>query len=359
MKYRFLIYISHTYAVPTGLPLQAEIQNRGDEVKWFSELEPPKSYFPENGELITNIKEVISYSPHIVLSITDVVADFIPGLKVQIFHGFLAHKHSFKKGHFRIRGFFDLYCTQGPSTTLPFQELQKKYPHFLVRETGWSKVDPLFTLQEKARNKPSILVSSTFSPKYSWTYNDQVIDEIERISKKGEWNFKIILHPKLDNERVIKIKNIENEYLEYISTTDIIPLFKEADIMFSDTTSAITEFILQQKPVVTFRNNKPDAHLINIQEPGEIEEALRKAFYPSAEVKKHIENYVLNTHPYFDGKSSERVIDTCIEVLHEDKSKLKTKPLNLVRKYKVRKRLGHFTFKSYRQPFVIPRKPEN
>ena len=132
MTYRFLIYISHTYALPIGLPLQEEIKQRNDEVKWFSELEAPKSYFPENGELLATIEEALAYKPHIVLCITDVVADFLPGLKVQIFHGFLANKHTDKKGHFRIRGLFDLYCTQGPSTTIPFKKIQQKKKHFLV-----------------------------------------------------------------------------------------------------------------------------------------------------------------------------------------------------------------------------------
>jgi len=355
MNYRFLIYISHTYAIPIGKPLQEEILRRGFEIKWFSELEPPKTFFPESGDLISDIEEVIVYTPHIVLTITDVVADFIPGLKVQIFHGFLANKHSFKKGHFRIRGFFDLYCTQGPSTTEPFKELQKKRPHFLVRETGWSKVDPLFQIEENDRQKPTILVSSTFSPKYSWTYNEEVIAELERISKKGNWKFLIVLHPKIAKDKIEKIKAIENINLKYIFTTDIIPLFRQADIMFSDTTSAITEFILQEKPVVTFKNNKPAAHLIDIANPEEIENALSSALKPSDDLMNSIKDYISITHPYSDGKSSERLISTCIEVLHEDKSYLKRKPLNLVRKYQIRKQLNYWTLKSYNKAYTVIR----
>lgn len=355
MEYRFLIYISHTYALPIGEPLQAEIKKRGFKVKWFSEEETPKQFFPATGELIPDIKEVIVYEPHIVLTITDIVADFIPGLKVQIFHGFLANKHSFKKGHFRIRGFFDLYCTQGPSTTGPFNEIQKNKPHFLVRETGWSKVDPLFQIPEKNRAKPTILVSSTFSPKYSWTYHEEVLNELERISKIGEFKFLVVLHPKMAADRVEKIKAIQHSDLKYIETTDIIPLFKQADIMFSDTTSAITEFMLQKKAVVTFRNNKPSPHLIDIDNAESIEKALKNALNPSESLKKAIEKYVSFTHPYFDGKSSERVISTCIKVLHEDKSELKNKPLNLVRRYQIRKKLNYWTLKSYLKPYKIPK----
>ena len=34
---------------------------------------------------------------------------------------------------FRVRGFFDLYCTQGPTTTKGFKAQQKKHPYFRWR----------------------------------------------------------------------------------------------------------------------------------------------------------------------------------------------------------------------------------
>ena len=350
MSYKFLIYISHTYALPIGGPLQKEILAQGHEVKWFSDQEYTKTHFPEQGELLNTIEEVIAYHPDIVLTITDSLADFIPGIKVQIFHGFLANKHSFKKGHFRIRGFFDLYCTQGPSTTIPFKKLQKKHKHFDVIETGWSKVDPLFPIEAKTSDKPIILISSTFSPKYSLTYNEGVVNEIERLSKLGKWEFNVILHPKLAREKIDRFKAMQNKNLTYFDTTDIVPLFKKADVMFSDTTSAITEFILQKKPVVTFNNNKPGDHFINITEVSEIEEALTRSLEKPTSVMSAIQNYIDVTHPYTDGNSSKRVITACIEFLNRDRSYLKSKPLNLVRKYKVRKQLNYFTLRTFKRP---------
>lgn len=350
MNFKFLIYISHTYALPIGAPLQKEILEQGYEVKWFSDLEYTKAHFPEHGVLLNTIEEVIDYHPDIVLTITDKVADFIPGIKVQIFHGFLAHKHSFKKGHFRIRGFFDLYCTQGPSTTIPFRKLQKKHKYFDVIETGWSKVDPLFPIKANNVEKPVILISSTFSPKYSLTYNDSVIEEIERLSLLGKWKFKVILHPKLAQEKIDRFKAIQNENLTYYNTTDIVPLFKKADVMFSDTTSAISEFILQKKPVVTFNNNKPGDHFINITEVSQIEEAINKALERPEKIMTAIQNYIDVTHPYTDGNSSRRVMNACIDFLNRDNSALKSKPLNLVRKYKVRKQLNYFTLKTFKRP---------
>jgi len=237
-----------------------------------------------------------------------------------------------------------LYCTQGPSTTGPFKELKKQHKHFEVIETGWSKVDPLFPIEKNLSEKPVILISSTFSPKYSLTYNDEVINEIKRLSKTGKWEFKVVLHPKLAKDKIEVFKAMQNENLTYYDTTDIIPLFKKADIMFSDTTSAITEFILQKKPVVTFKNNKPGKHFIDITEVSEIEKAFNMALQRPTPVMAAIQNYIDVTHPYSDGNSSQRVIDGCIEFLNSDRSYLKKKPLNLIRKYKVRKQLNYFKF---------------
>ncbi|MGA8854884.1 MAG: CDP-glycerol glycerophosphotransferase, partial [Christiangramia sp.] len=194
MNYRFLIYINHSYAIPIGSPLQEEIKKRGYEVKWFSGMDAPKKLFPENGQLINEIGDVIQYDPHIVLTITDSVPDFFPGLKVQVFHGFPANK---RKGtdQFTIRGFFDLYCTQGPSSTGPFKKQQKKYKTFEVIETGWSKVDPLFPLEATKNKKPAILISSTFTTQYSLALKKEVIQEIERLSKTGKYQFMAVLHP--------------------------------------------------------------------------------------------------------------------------------------------------------------------
>jgi|TARA_R100000501_G_C2626868_1_gene120660 CDP-glycerol glycerophosphotransferase (TagB/SpsB family) len=347
MNYRFLIYISYTYAFPIGEPLEKEIKKRGCEVKWFADESETKKKFTEDKAVVKDIQEAIAYNPHIILSITDSIADFIPGIKVQIFHGFLANKHSFKKGHFRIRGFFDLYCTQGPSTTKPFKKLQKKHKHFEVIETGWSKVDPLFPIEKNSTKKPVILISSTFSPKYSLTYLEEVINEIKRLSKIGKWQFKVVLHPKLAQDKIEIFKAMQNENLTYYDTTDIIPLFKQADIMFSDTTSAITEFILQKKPVVTFKNNKPGEHLIDITEVNEIEHALSKALARPQSIMEAIQNYIDVTHPYYDGNSSQRVINSCIDFFNSDRSYLKKKPLNLIRKLKVRKKLGFYPLRSY------------
>ena len=110
---------------------------------------------------------------------------------------------------------------------------------------------------------------------------------------------------------------------------------------------------MQEKPIVTINHHIPKPHLINITEASEIESALNKALSFPKDIIDAMHTYNQELHPYFDGKSSERVIDTSINFLHKDKSYLKKKPLNLMRKYKLRKQLDYFTLKSYNQPFTI------
>ena len=69
------------------------------------------------------VREAVALRPRAVFSAANDVPGFIAGAKVQLFHGFNVEKRSDTRGHFRVRGQFDLYCTQGPATTGPFQAL--------------------------------------------------------------------------------------------------------------------------------------------------------------------------------------------------------------------------------------------
>ena len=340
---RFLIYISQAYSIPIGLPLQKEIEKRGFEVKWFCDEEETKVKLLDKKRLLNSIESVLTYQPDVVLVATNEVPDFFPGLKVQIFHGFSVGKRSEAKGHFNIRGFFDLYCTQGPSTTIPFEKLAAKYKYFKVVETGWPKMDSLFPLQaDKNNDMPIIMISSTFTPRLSLAQNNEIVAEILRLSKLGKWKFIAVLHPKMQKSIVETFQAMQHDFFTFYDTTDLIPLFKQADIMLSDTTSAITEFVLQKKPVVTVNNNQPASYMINISSVSELENALAYALSKPDKIMQAIDTFVEETHPYVDGKSSVRVVDACLHFLEH--GKIRHKPLNLLRRYKIRKKLKYFKF---------------
>ncbi len=96
-----------SYSFDILRPIQAEILRRGHQVAWFiagSEV-TEKQLKPDEIRLKT-VAEVKAFNPIAVFVPGNIVPDFFPGAKVQVFHG-LEYK---KQGHFDIRGFFDLYC---------------------------------------------------------------------------------------------------------------------------------------------------------------------------------------------------------------------------------------------------------
>jgi hypothetical protein len=358
IKYKFLIYISHSYSIPTGLPLEKEIRKRGHEVMWFSDTTEGNRKLQTFENVFTHIKQAIDYQPHIVLVASNTVADFLTGIKVQIFHGFNAQKRPSKStrfSHFKIRGFFDLYCTQGPSTTRYFKQLANKFRHFKVVETGWPKMDSLFTYQEilNKDKRPHILIASTFSKKISLAYNDEIYQEVKHLITTKKYKFSLVLHPKMPEKIINKWKQLCCDDFNYYETTELNPIFVQADRLLADTTSAIQEFILLRKPVIAFCNKNQPNYLINITSSDQLEQALDLDIANLKEMQNHTEQYIQQLHPYNDGKSSKRVIDESIKFLHADKQDLKNKPLNLNRKLKVRKRLKYFTFKSFNKAYVL------
>lgn len=341
---KYLLHISYKYGFPIARPLSKEIKTRGFDVVWFLDNLNDKKYLKADDKYLESIEDVLNYNPDIILSSSNEVPHFFPGIKVQLFHGFSVNKRNKNKGHFRIRGWFDLYCTQGPSTTQEFKKLEKKHQHFKVVETGWSKVDMLFPLKKNQSEKPVVFIASTFTEALSLAHNAHFYKKIESLIKKNDKNWIINLHPKMCPNIVEKFKTLtKHNNVKYIDFLEDLSALQEADIMITDTTSMITEFILQKKPVITFNNRVPMSYMINITNEIELDDAIKRGLSPTEELIKNIELFINNEHPYFDGKSSKRVIDASHNFfLNNEKNSLKRKPLNLIRKIKLRKKYNYF-----------------
>lgn len=341
---RYLFYISQNYSFEILRPLQQEIFRRGGEVAWFIEgNEVNKALFLPDEKCLDSVSEAVEFSPEAVFVPGNFVPNFIPGLKVQVFHGFEWKK----KGHFRIRGQFDLYCTQGPLFTKKFEQLKLNHPHFNVAETGWPKMDTLFSAPayEWPKQNPAcktILYAPTFSP--SLTSAPALFDEIIRLADKHEWQWLIKFHPKMAVNWIDKFRTISRDNVHIVDSETIAPVIQAADILVSDTSSIITEFALTNRPIVTFNNMSPETHLINIQQPQLLESAIEEALEPNAKLLEQIKTNVAELHPYDDGKSSQRILDAVDNMLNSDQSMLKSKPLNIWRLFKLRKKLSYWKF---------------
>lgn len=338
---RFLLYLSQNYSFEILRPLAREMLVHHHEIKWFVEgNEVNKSLFLDEEVLLSSIDEVIAFNPHATFLPGNLVPSFVPGLKVQLFHGFEWKK----KGHFRIRGCFDLYCTQGPFFTDKFNELRRLHPHFSVAETGWTKLDPLFENQPTLKTNddaPTLLYAPTFSP--SLTSTEALLDTIIALSHQHPWRWKVKFHPKMDKVTIENYRRHQHEKLEIVESSSIIPLLQESDVMISDTSSAITEFLLLGKPVITFNNAQPEAVLININEAKQLEPSVLKALAPDATLQAEITAYSKKMHPYKDGHSAQRVLEATLEELALfPRPENVAKPKNWFRNLKLRKRLGYW-----------------
>ncbi|MDC8829537.1 CDP-glycerol glycerophosphotransferase family protein [Alteromonas gilva] len=338
---RYLFYISQNYSFEILRPIQQEAWQRGDECAWFVEGKGVNTaLFNADERCLPTISDVVQYKPDAVFVPGNIVPSFVPGLKVQVFHGFEWKK----KGHFRIRDCFDLYCTQGPFFTNKFNELQQQHRHFHVRETGWPKLDRLFsTTAENSQSCSTILYAPTFSPSFSSA--EALADTILALSQQHDWQWIVKFHPKMD--LAIQARYYDRQHTKLIVTDEqsIIPLLQQADVMVSDTSSVITEFLLLNKPVITFRNSQPEPPLLDITAPDQLGDAITRALSVDGELLDSIEEYGQQMHPYRDGQSAKRILDAVkTEIAHLPHSDLRAKPKNFIRQLKMRKRLGYWQF---------------
>ncbi len=345
IKRRYLFFINQDYSYPILRPLQDEIRRRGDEVKWFLYGdEITYSFLRDDEERIFDIKDAIDYNPNAIFVPGNVVPSFLPGLKTKVFHGIPSGKTT-RKGrvyHYDIKGMFDLYCTQGPETTLKFKELQKEYQTFEVKESGWCKLDPLFKSDLKTKDdKKTIFFASTFSPRFSKAKT--LYPLLLKMMREYEINWLITLHPKMDKEVEKLYRSIDLENVEFIESIDVIEGFKRADMMLCDTSSIMYEFLTTLKPVVTFQTQTPKNELINVEDINKLEDTIIQTLNNPKANYENIKKRVDDFHPYQDGRSSARVLDS-VEKMLDNPIKLKRKPLNLVRNFKLRRELGYWGF---------------
>src|SRR5690606_37812226 len=180
----------------------------------------------------------------------------------------------------------------------------------------WPKMDLLFAQQGDVRqwrepfadpSRPLILYAPTFSP--SLTSAPQLAREIERLAATGPWNWLVKFHPKMDARWIAHFDALQGGALHVSHSPDLIGLLHAADVMLSDTSSVVAEFLLLDKPVVTFRNSRPGAHLIDFSQPGELEANIRRAFARPSQDREAARAFAAAMHPYRDAHSSERVLD--------------------------------------------------
>lgn len=176
-----------------------------------------------------------------------------------IFHGLDA---SFKDATKRPElGKFDVRFLSGRGrSTL----LKQQMPEVEYVETGFAKLDPLMPpgkvsrdpqfLTERGLNpgKPTLLYAPTFYPSSLENVPKQFpreFDEYNILIKAHDFT----LHKKRYRHQLKKLKHWEkadNVYLAGEEEFSLLPFMAQADLMISDTSSAVYEFAALNKPVI-------------------------------------------------------------------------------------------------------------
>jgi CDP-glycerol glycerophosphotransferase (TagB/SpsB family) len=327
---RHLFFVEEDYSFEVLRPLQDTARRRGDEVAWFLNGPPPGRLRDDEIRLRT-VKDVQAWKPDAVYAPGNEVPLSFPGLKVHVFHGM-----GLKKGHFRIRGMFDLYCTFGPKNSVRFRELAAEHGWFKVVETGWPKMDPLLAPGAGDAAEPGgrlVLYAPTFSP--SLTSAPALAGEIARVvAARPEWRWIVKFHPKMEDRFADPIRAIRAPNFEIAGDARMLPLLRKANLMLTDTSSAAAEFMLAGKPVLAFRNRAPGPQFVNLAQPGELEAAIAAVFAGDDPSREAREEYARQMHPWRDGRSSERVLAAVDDALEHGLGVAKRKPLSLLRRFK-------------------------
>jgi hypothetical protein len=343
---RYLFYVEQNYCYGILRPIQKVLKKRGDEVAWLPVgPEFDRTHFRADERVFDHVREAIEWNPCAVMAPGNYVPDFIPGIKVMVTHGLISEKRRRKDGVlycFTERGLFDLYITHGPNTTARWEEMARELGYFEVADCGWSKLDPLFdgSVQKKPCDVPLIYFASTFTPRLSSA--PILVDTIRDAVQKSRWKWLVHFHPKMPGSITDLYRDIQSDKLRVVDTHDTLQLLMDADVMLCDTSSIISEFALLQKPVVTFRNRAPKPYMIDVQEPDGVGLALERALTRPPEIMQAIKAHTLDTHPWKDGRSSERVVHATDRLVDSGIGHLKAKPRNRIRHWKLRRELDYF-----------------
>jgi CDP-glycerol glycerophosphotransferase (TagB/SpsB family) len=131
------------------------------------------------------------------------------------------------------------------------------------------------------------------------------------------------------------LNQLHRKNLVVVTSYDITPFLHLADVLVSDTSSVIYEFMVLDKPVVTLNTLSREDKGINIHSPGELRSAIDRSLDYPLEFSERRRNHLKEVNPRLDGSISANIIDKLLGISRERPSRRRRKPLNLFRKIQI------------------------
>jgi CDP-glycerol glycerophosphotransferase (TagB/SpsB family) len=323
-------------------PIMQVLKEKNYEFIWFVRTAILEKFPYQDQRFTSKIEDLVHFNSDAIFVPGNEVPHYLRGVKTQVFHGLAGEK----KGHFRIRNYFDLYLTQGPYFTRWFSKAANKHKDFSVVETGWPKLDiygkelhkydpDKLSLLKKYSAKKIILYAPTFSP--SLTSAPHLLSQIEELALEKEYLIVIKFHDLMAKNLIDSYKKLSMSFKNvlFIEERNIIKYLLIADLMISDTSSVVYEFLLLDKPVITFKNNSLAINWDNLLSfNGLVKSVVRNLLEdPFKEQRlKVLKEY----HPYTDGNSAKRMVEAVEEYIKRNGVPEK-RLISWFRRYKINK----------------------
>jgi hypothetical protein len=310
-----ILFCTQPYSFDILKPLADELERQKDEYIWYI---TPKLFeeFPYKHMMHTNsLKYLDEFKSDVIFAPTPRVPYWLHGLKVHIFNSLIEDE----KAYIEMTNYFDLYLTAGPKFTKIFEQLSEKNRTFSVIETGWSKLDNLFNIadddnisweRDNLLKKYGVKYLVLYAPSSDMEVSSviELKDIIIKLSSRKDILFMVWFDKDMDKKIVDDYKEIDTHNILILEDNNISKNMHISNLLISDTTSLVYEFILLDKPVLTIATKLDDITWSN-QGAGGIYLNVVRTLENKIATRNRRDQTRQKYHPYVDGKSAKRMID--------------------------------------------------
>ncbi|NNJ73031.1 MAG: CDP-glycerol--poly(glycerophosphate) glycerophosphotransferase [Enterobacterales bacterium] len=153
---------------------------------------------------------------------------------------------------------FDVRFVEGE---VRLERLQGLFPNHEFIDTGYAKLDPLFSDKGSipsiqnyglSENKKTVLYAPTYFPSSIDGFSEQLPLKLKEYNLIVKPHFFSYTKSKYASHRELfsKWASYDNVYIPDIAEYNLVPFMKVSDIMLSDTSSAMFEFAALDKPLI-------------------------------------------------------------------------------------------------------------